>query len=227
MENHFEMGLDELRQKLLTMASHAETAVNQSVEALMHRKHDLAVKVRADDNIIDQFEVEIDEMAIQLLTKAPLATNLRLVTVAMKISQNIERIGDEATKIAKRARDLSQEPPVKIVLDLPRMATLALAMVKDSLDAFVHRDPVAARAIIPRDKEVDALNKQVHQILAEHMMANPDTIARCLNWIVATKSLERIADHAKNIAEEVVYLYEAQDIRHTAGKSQGASAAGA
>jgi phosphate transport system protein len=216
MENHFELGLDELRQKLLTMASHAETAVNLAVQALMQRNHDLAVKVREDDNIIDQFEVDIDEMAIQLLTKAPLATNLRLVTVAMKISQNVERIGDEATKIAKRARDLSQEPPVKIHLDLPRMAGMALAMVKESLDAFVHRDPVAARAIIPRDREVDALNKQLHQLLAQHMMANPDTIARCLHWIVATKSLERIADHGKNIAEEVVFLYEAQDIRHTA-----------
>ena len=214
------MGLDELRQKLLVMASHAETAVNLAVQALMQRDHGLAVKVRGDDDVIDQFEVEIDEMAIQLLTKAPLATNLRLVTVAMKISQNVERIGDEATKIAKRARDLSQEPPIKINLDLPRMASLALAMVKDSLDAFVHNDPAAARAIIPRDKDVDALNKQVHQALAEHMMVHPDTIARCLHWIVATKSLERIADHAKNIAEEVVYLCEAQDIRHT-GKPAG------
>jgi phosphate transport system protein len=215
MDNHFEMGLDELRQKLLTMASHAETAVNQSVQSLMQRNRDLAVRVRADDDLIDKFEIEIDEMAILLLTKAPLASNLRLVTVAMKISQNLERIGDEATKIAKRSRDLSQEPPVKINLDLPRMATLALAMVKDSLDSFVQRDSVAARAIIPRDKEVDALNKQVHGILAQHMMENPDTIGRCLHWIVAAKSLERIADHAKNIAEEVVYLCEAQDIRHT------------
>jgi phosphate transport system protein len=215
MENHFEIGLDELRQKLLTMASHAETAVNQAVQAFMQRDHDLAVKVRADDNVVDQFEVDIDEMAIQLLTKAPLATNLRLVTVAMKISQNLERIGDEATKIAKRARDLAQEPPVKINLDLPRMAGMALTMVKDALDSFVQRDSAAARAIIPRDKAVDALNKEMHQQLAQHMMANPDTIARCLDWIVATKSLERIADHAKNIAEEVVYLCDAQDIRHT------------
>jgi phosphate transport system protein len=220
METHFDIGLGELRQKLLAMASHAETAVNQAVQALMQRNHDLAVKVREDDNVIDQFEVEIDELAIQLLTKAPLASNLRLVTVAMKVSQNLERIGDEATKIAKRARDLAQEPPVKINLDLPNMAGLALAMVKDALDAFVQRDSAAARAIIPRDKEVDALNKQMHQALAQHMMENPDTIARCLHWIVATKSLERIADHAKNIAEEVVYLCEAQDIRHTVGKSQ-------
>ncbi len=215
MENHFELGLEALRQKLLLMASRSETAVNESVQALMQRNHDLALRVKADDDIIDQFEIEIDEMAIQLLTKAPLASNLRLVTVAMKISQNLERIGDEATKIAKRAHDLAQEPPVKITLELPHMAELSLAMVKDALDSFVHRDPVAARTIIPRDKEVDALNKHIHQLLAQHMMENPDTIARCLNWIVASKSLERIADHAKNIAEEVVYLCEAQDIRHT------------
>jgi phosphate transport system protein len=224
MENHFELGLDELRQKLLMMASRAETAVNQAVQAFMQRDHDLAVKVRADDSIIDAFEVEIDEMAIQLLTKAPLATNLRLVTVAMKISQNLERIGDEATKIAKRARDLAQDPPVKVNLDLPRMAGLALTMVKEALDSFVQRDAAAARALIPRDKEVDALNKQIHQQLAQHMMENPDTIARCLHWIVAAKSIERIADHAKNIAEEVVYLCEAQDVRHTLGKSSRTAA---
>jgi len=225
MDNHFEMGLGELRQKLLLMASRAETSVNDSVKALMQRDHDLAVKVRADDDIIDQFEIDIDEMAIQLLTKAPLASNLRLVTVAMKVSQNLERIGDEATKIAKRARDLSQEPPVKITLDLPRLAGLALSMVKDSLDAFVQRDPVAARAIIPRDKEVDALNRELHTALAQHMVEHPDTIARCLNWIVAAKSLERIADHAKNIAEEVVYLCEAQDIRHNLKKEVPAATA--
>ncbi len=215
MENHFELGLDALRQKLLLMASLSETAVNGAVQALMQRNYDLAIHVRQNDNLIDQCEVEIDEMAIQLLTKAPLAGNLRLITVAMKISQNLERIGDEATKIAKRARDLSQEPPVKINLDLPRMAGLALNMVKDALDSFVQRDSVAARAIIPRDKEVDAINKQMHQLLAQHMTENPATIGRCLHWIVAAKSLERIADHATNIAEEVFYLCEAQDIRHT------------
>ncbi len=213
------MGLEALRQKILLMASRAETAVNQSVQSLVQRDFNLAVKVREDDNIIDQFEVEIDEMAIVLLTKAPLASNLRLITVAMKVSQNLERIGDEATKIAKRARDLAQEPPVKINLDINRMAAMSLKMVKDALDAFVQRDSAAARAIVPRDKEVDALNREIHNQLAQHMTENPDTIGRCLHWIVATKSLERIADHAKNIAEEVVYLCEAQDIRHTAQKT--------
>jgi phosphate transport system protein len=224
METHFDMELDGLKQKLLLMASHAETAVNQAVQALVQRDHDLALRVKENDRIIDQFEVEIDDMVIQILTKAPLATNLRLVTVAMKISQNLERVGDEATKVAKRARDLSREAPVKINLDLPRMAGMALDMLKASLDAFVNRDSAAARAIIPRDKEVDVLNKQLHEILAQHMVANPETIGRCLNWMVATKSLERIADHAKNIAEEVVYLQEAQDIRHPGIKSQGTPA---
>ena len=224
MENYFEAGLDGLRQKLLTMASHAETAVNQALQALLQRDHDLAVRVKENDRILDQFEVDIDEMVIQLLTKAPLATNLRLVTVAMKISQNLERIGDEATKIAKRARDLSQEPPVKINLDLPRMAHMSLDMLKAALDAFVNHDSAAARALIPRDKEVDALNKEIHQVLAQHMVSNPDTIGRCLHLMVVSKSLERIADHAKNMAEDIVYLYEAQDIRHT-GKNQPVSAA--
>ena len=215
MENHFEIGIENLRQKLLVMASHTEASVNKAVLALMQRNHDLALRVKADDEIIDRCEVEIDELAIQLLTKAPLATNLRLVMVAMKISQDLERIGDEATKIAKRARDLSQEPPVKIQLDLPRMATRALAMLKAALDAFVHHDPVAARSVIPQDKEVDALNKQIHAALVQYMVETPDAISRCLHWMVAAKSLERIADHATNIAEDVVYLWEAQDIRHT------------
>ncbi|HEX7577292.1 MAG TPA: phosphate signaling complex protein PhoU [Verrucomicrobiae bacterium] len=224
MENHFEMGLDALRQKLLTMASHAETAVNRAVQALVQRDADLAQRVKEDDRVIDHYEVEIDEFAIQLLTKAPLATNLRLVTVAMKISQNLERIGDEATKIAKRARDLSQEPPIKLNLDLPRIATLALEMLKASLDAFVNKESAAARAVIPRDKEVDALNKHIHNTLVQHMEENPETIGRCLHWMVASKSLERIADHATNVAEDVVYLCEAQDIRHTGVKSQAAGA---
>jgi phosphate transport system protein len=222
MENLIDMDLDELKQKLLTMASHAETAVNEALRALLERDYELALRVKESDNVIDHLEVEIDDMAIHLLAKAPLASDLRLVTVAMKISQNLERVGDEATKIAKRARDLSQEPPVKLTVDLPRMAKLALEMLKAALDAFVNRDPIAARALIPRDKEVDGINKQITNQLAQHMMENPDAIKRCLNLITISRSLERIADHATNVAEEVVYLYEAQDIRHT-GKSGAAA----
>ncbi len=214
MESHFEHDIGELKQRLLAMASHAETAVNLALQALQNRDYDLALRVKEDDKIIDHFEVEIDELAINLLAKAPLASDLRFVTVAMKISQNLERIGDEAAKIAKRARDLSKEPPLKLNLELPRMAKLSLDMLKTALDAFVNRDSAAARALIPRDKEVDVLNKQINRQLTEHMMSDRESIPRCLNLMIATRSLERVADHATNLAEEVVYLCEAQDIRH-------------
>jgi phosphate transport system protein len=181
MENHFEAGLEELRRKKLMMANRAEAAVNDAVQSLMQRNRDLAVKVRADDDAIDQFEMEIDGMAIQLLTKAPLASNLRLVTVTTEVSLNLERIGDEATKIANRARDLSQEPPVNVVLDLPRLAGMALAMAKDALDALVQCNSAAARAIVPRDGEIHALNRDMHAALAQHMKDHPDAIERCLH----------------------------------------------
>lgn len=214
---HFEQELSELKEKMLVMASHSESAVRRSIEALTQRDYELASKVRADDVIIDRLEIDIDEMAIHLLSKAPLATDLRLITVVMKISQNLERVGDEASKISNRARDLSQETPLKISVEIPRLAGQVLQMLKNSLDAFVHRDPAAARALIPRDREVDALNKQIHRELAEHMVRNPESIPGCLHLMVVAKSLERIADHATNVAEEVVYLCEAEDIRH-AGK---------
>jgi phosphate transport system protein len=214
MEHHFEVCLEDIRQKLLLMASRAESAVQQSMEALLHRNHDLAVQVKNDDDVIDRYEVEIDDLAIQHLTKAPLASDLRFVTVAMKISQNLERVGDEAAKIAKRARDLAAAAPLEIDLDLPRMATLAVAQVKEALDCFVRGDIATARDLIPRDKQVDACNKQIQKTLVQHMEEHPETVMSCLNWLAVAKSLERIADHAKNIAEEVVFLNAAQDIRH-------------
>ena len=178
------------------------------------RDLDLALRVKERDSVIDQFEIEIDELAIHLLSKAPLASDLRFVTVAMKISQNLERVGDEAAKIAKRARDLSHEPPLKSSVDLPKMAGLALGMLKAALDSFVQRDPATARAQIPRDQTVDALHKEIQRSLIHQMTEDAGTITRCLNLMIAAKSLERIADHATNIAEEVVYLCEATDIRH-------------
>jgi len=219
METHFESELGSLKQRLLTMASHAESAVNRGVKALVQRDYDLAVQVKNDDDILDRLEIEVDEQAVGLLAKAPLASDLRLVAVAMKISQNLERVGDEAAKVAKRARALSQEPPVKVVVDLPRIATLALAMLKAALDSFVNNDAAAARAVIPRDAEVDRLNKEIRRQLIGFMTEHPDTIARCLDLLTAAKCLERIADHATNIAEDVVYLCEARDIRHS-GKAK-------
>jgi phosphate transport system protein len=219
---HFEQELSSLRNLLLTMASYAEAAVRQAVDAVINRDYDLAMRVRAGDVAIDRFEVEVDEMAIRLLSKAPLAGDLRLIAVTMKISQNLERVGDEATKIAKRARDLSQEATLKLIVPIPKIADLALQMLHTSLDAFVNQDAAAARALIPQDKVVDALNKEVHRLLANQMIENPETIGRCLNFMVVAKSLERIADHAKNVAEEVVYLCEAEDIRHSGKKTASA-----
>jgi len=221
MAQHFEIELDGLKQKLLAMASHAETAVNQAVQALVDRNYELALRVRNNDKVLDQFEIEIDDLAIHLLAKAPLASDLRFITVAMKISQNLERVGDEASKIANRARDLSQEPPLKPIAAIPRMTSHALQMLKAALDAFVNHDAAGARTLIPQDKEVDLLNKQIHRELAHQMIEDPETIMRSLHLMVVSKSLERIADHATNVAEEVVYLCEAQDIRHT-GKGQPA-----
>jgi phosphate transport system protein len=190
-------------------------AVKQAVNALVTRDYDLALQVRTDDAVIDELEVEVDEIALRLLAKAPLARDLRLIAVTMKISQNLERVGDEASKIAKRARDLSEEPSLKTRVDIPGFAEVVLRMLKDSLDAFVDKNPTAARALIPQDKEIDALNKEIHHQLVEEMVQNPETITRCLHLMVVAKSLERIADHAKNVAEEVVFLCEAEDIRHS------------
>ncbi len=212
---HFDQELSDLKEALLAMASHAETALRLAVEALLTRDDRLALQVKEDDVVLDRYEIEIDERSIRLLAKAPLARDLRFIAVAMKISQNLERVGDEATKIAKRARDLSQEAPLKLVLPLRDMADLAVRMLDGALGAFVNRDAASARALIPEDKKVDALNKEFQRVLIEHMTANPDAIVRSLHLMVAVKSLERIADHAKNVAEEVVYLCEAEDIRHS------------
>lgn len=223
MLSHLEKELQELKEKLLIMASHAEKAVREALTALANRDEKMARSVREHDAVIDRLEVEVDEMAIQLLAKAPLASNLRMITVAMKISQNLERVGDEAAKIASRARELSQEPALKLAVPIPKMADLVLTSLRRSLDSYVNQDPAAARAVIPLDVEVDVLNKQVYRELARHMVEHPDTIGRCLSLLMVSKGLERIGDHAKNVSEEVVYLCEAQDIRHAA--ALGASAA--
>lgn len=219
MPLHFDQELDALKEALLTMAGHAEGAVSRAIRAVVERDDDLAQQVKDEDSVIDQFEKSIDERAVNLLAKAPLATDLRFITVAMKISHDLERVGDEATTIARRSLELSREPQLPSSADIPRMADIALSMLKEALDAFVNRHTAKAREVIPRDKEVDRLNKQLHRELTAFMSANTDTIGRGLNLMVISKSLERIADHATNIAEEVVYLYEALDIRHM-GKGQ-------
>ena len=216
MSLHFEHELDELKQKLLIMAGHAEASVTRAIQALVQRDETLATRVEDADTIIDQLEIEVDDLAVKLLAKAPLATQLRFITIAMKISRDLERVGDEATTIARRARQLNEEPQLKPYVDIPRMSELALTMLRDSLQCFVNREPAKARAIVPRDKEVDALNKQLYRELVSFMLENPNTVTRSLHLMTIAKCLERIADHAANIAEEVVFLFEGRDIRHSA-----------
>lgn len=204
-----------LKEMLLTMGSRAEAMLAKSIEALVRRDENLAREAIDDDEMLDELEKSVDEKAILLLAKAPLATDLRLIAAAMKISQNLERVGDEATSIARRAIDLNQEPQLKPYVDIPRMAAIALEMLKDALDAFVNRNTERARAVVPRDKEVDQIHKQLQRELVSYMIESPATITRCLHLMAISKRIERIADHATNIAEEVVYIYEARDIRHT------------
>ena len=224
MTRHFEQEMAALKDRLLTMASYAEAALQNAIKALVERNDDLARKVVADDSILDQIEIEIDEMAIALLAlQGPMASDLRLITVAMKISHDLERVGDEATTIARRTIELGSEPQLKAYVDIPRMTSLAMDMLNEALDAFVNRNPAKARAVVPRDREVDLINRQLHRELVSFMIEKPPTITRCLNLMVISKSIERIADHATNIAEEVVFLYEGRDIRHS-GKTGGAAA---
>jgi len=206
--------LDHLKEQLLMMASYAEGAVKRALKALMRRDDELARETDQKDDLIDRLEMEIDELALDLLLRRPRPLELRLIAVAMKISHNLERVGDEATTISRRVIELGQEPQLRQAADIPPMANLVLPMLKDALDAFVSGKVDQALAVIPRDKTVDDLNRRIHQELAGVMADRPSTISRCLNLMVISKCLERIGDHATNVAEEVVYLYEGRDIRH-------------
>lgn len=214
---HHDQELADLKELLLLMAGHSRNAVTRAIQSLVERDEALARQVIEDDNIVDQLEIKVDEVAVHLLSKAPLATDLRLITIAMKASHDLERVCDEATTIARRAIELNGEPQLKPYVDIPKMSQIALQMLDHAINAFVNRDPQQAREVIARDKEVDALNKQLHRELASYMIEKPATITRALNLMVVSKAIERIADHATNIGEEVVYLYEGRDIRHSKG----------
>jgi len=204
-----------LKEKLLTMASFAETAVNRSIKALMRRDDELARETDLEDDRIDRLEIEIDELAVELLGRRPGPFDLRMIAVAMKISHNLERVGDEATTISRRVIELSQEPQLRQVADVPPLANVVLPMLKEALDAFVTGRVEQAMAVIPRDKTADEMNRRIQQELAAVMTERPSAITRCLSLMVISKCLERIGDHATNVAEDVVYLYEGRDIRHS------------
>jgi phosphate transport system protein len=218
MERHFDQELGGLKEHLLRMAGFAEQSVAQALKALVQRDNLLAKKVDDDDGVLDKLEIEIDDRCIKLLAlRQPTATDLRFITMAMKICSELERIGDQAVNIAHRAEELNKEPLLKPLVDIPRMAEHAQGMIHDALDAFVYAKPDVARAVINRDTKVDLLNRQLHRELTSFMIEDPHTITRCLNLMSIAHNLERIADHATNIAEDIVYLYEGRDIRHQNG----------
>ncbi len=213
---HFHEELEALKQTLLAMGALVEDQIRLAMQALVERGEALARRVIERDREVNAYDVQIDETCVTLLAlHQPAAGDLRFLTTAMKIVTDLERIGDQAVNIAQRALELSPEPPLKPYIDLPRMAARAQAMVRESLDAFVARDAALARAVCARDSEVDALKEQVFRELLTYMMADPTTIPRAIRLILISRFLERVADHATNIAEMVVYLVEGRMVRHT------------
>ena len=204
-----------IRETLLLMASLADRNLALALRALVERDEKLAATVEAEDSQLDELEINIDELVINhMATHAPVATDCRFMLVASKISSNLERIGDQAVAVARRSLELNREPLLKPLIDIPRMAQIAESMLRDSVTAFIERKPELAQEIIKRDKEVDAINKQLARELTSFMLEDPTTITRALNLTIVARCLERVADHCKAIAEEVYYLYQAIDIRH-------------
>lgn len=213
----WEQQLTNIREQLLMMSGLAEKNFSMAMRALVDRDDKLADAVERDDNEIDQLEILIDEMVVTFIsTHGAMAKDCRFVLAASKISSNLERIADLATTIARRARDLNTEPLLKPLIDIPLMAETAQEMLRDSITAFVDANPELAVEIIARDKSVDSINKQLARELTSYMIENPKTITRALNLVSVARAIERIADHATNIAEEVFYLYKGEDIRHAA-----------
>ena len=197
------------------MGGIVEQRVSQAVLALMERRAELSDAVIEGDKEVNDLQIEIDDRCLKLLAlQQPMASDLRLITSAMKINADLERIGDQAVNIAENANQLLSQPPLKPLLDLPRMAEIAQQMTRDSLDAFVHRDSALARKVLERDDEVDQLKDQNFRVLLTYMMADPGTIERALSLILVSRNLERIADLATNIAEDVVFLVEGRNIKH-------------
>ena len=213
--HHFEEELQGLKNCLLTMGALVEERVHQAVRALIDRQLEEAEQVIRSDQDVNTLQIEIDDRCLKLLAlQQPIATDLRLITAAMKINADLERIGDQAVNIAENVIKLLPQAPLKPLIDIPRMAELAEKMTRDALDAFVRKDPELARNVLQRDDEVDNLKDQVFRELLTYMMADPGTIQRALALILISRNLERIADHATNIAEDVIFLVEATDVRH-------------
>jgi phosphate transport system protein len=214
---HFRDELDELQKRLLEMAGLVEAAIHGSVTALVNRDEQEAKEVLWKEALINQKDIEIDELATRLLALyQPMAKDMRFLTAAIKINGDLERMGDLAVNITERALSLMGEPPVKPLVDIPKMAGLAEAMVRNSLDALVKRDSDLARSVLLADDEVDRLRDAVYAELLQFMQAESTTVPRAVDLMFIAHDLERIADHATNISEDVLFLVKGIDVRHHA-----------
>jgi len=218
---HFREELDELQRRLLEMAGLVESAIHQSILALVQRDEQAAKDVLWKEAQINQKDLEIDEFATRLLALyQPMARDMRFLTAVIKMNGDLERMGDLAVNITERALSLMQEPPVKPLIDIPRMAGLAETMVRNSLDALVKRDEPLARSVLESDDEVDHLRDAVYKELVTFMQEQSTTIPRAVDLMFIAHNLERIADHATNIAEDVLFLMKGIDVRHHAEQRQ-------
>ena len=213
---HFDRDIERLKELLLRMGAMVEDAMNESIRALLERDTAVAEKVIAADDSIDHMELEIDQHTIELIAKMqPAAVDLRFVAAAMKITPELERIADLAVDVCERAIELNREPPLKPLVDIPRLAMIAQDMVRQALDAFVRRDTVLARQVIDRDEEVDLLTEQSFRELLTYMLEDSRNISRAIRLTFIGKYFERMADGATNICEMVVYLAEGKVIKHS------------
>ncbi len=215
IDRPFDEELKGLKEKLLEMAARAEEQIALAIRALKDREEKLACQVLEREEAVNLLDIEIDGMCMRLLAlRQPLATDLRFITSAMKISSDLERIGDLAVNIAERTLDLLKAPELKPLIDIPRMAEMAQDMVRDALNAFIQGDDGLARDVCLRDDKVDQLNDQVFRELLTYMMQDPGTISRAVDLILVGRHLERIADHATNIGEDVIYMVRGKTIKH-------------
>ena len=212
---HFDQELNGLKQKLLVMATTAEEAVEKSLISVTTRNSDLARDVITDDARLNNAELEIEEQAFRLLAlRQPVATDLRLIIATMRIATTLERIGDQGVNIAERALELNNAPPVDLSIDVKRLADLTLGMVRTSIDAFVQQDPKLAMQVCVRDSEVDLLDDEFTQKILDSMISEARWVTRLHHFIIIIRNLERIADLATNIAEDIVFIVEGRVIKH-------------
>ncbi|MEA2088120.1 MAG: phosphate signaling complex protein PhoU [Candidatus Caldatribacteriota bacterium] len=215
MERQFDQELNSLKENLLKMASLAEEAIAKSIKALVERDSNLAQKIIDQDSKINFLEIEINNQCLKLLAlKQPMAVDLRFITSAMKIVSHLERIADQAVNISQRTLELLKQPLLKPLIDIPRMAELAQEMVRTSIDSLVNKDSLLAKRIGGRDNLVDDLNNQIFRELLTYMIEDPRTIKRAIELILVGRHLERIADLATNISEEVVFILNGKNIKH-------------